>query len=245
MKDTAFVVEAAIEADHWWFVGRRKLFNREIARSQIELTARVLDLGTSTGTNLRMLGDSGFSNVAGLDLSEEALRLCREKYRGNVIKGDVTRLPFYNDWADLVLATDVIEHVDDDRAAIREITRVLKPGGAVLISVPAFRLLWGLQDEVAQHKRRYRKREVEAMLFDTGLIVERSYYFNYLLFLPILLVRTLLRLIRPNLSSENEINFPLLNRILSVIFTFDIATAPFIRLPFGVSVFLLATKPVK
>jgi SAM-dependent methyltransferase len=245
MKDTAFVVEAAIEAEHWWFAGRRKLFIREIARRRIELTACVLDLGTSTGTNLRMLRDTGFSNVAGLDLSEEALRFCKEKYLGSVIKGDVTRLPFFHDQADLVLATDVIEHVDDDRAAIREITRVLKPGGAVLISVPAFRLLWGLQDEVAQHKRRYRKREVEAMLSDTGLIVERSYYFNYLLFLPILLVRTLLRLIRPNLSSENEINFPLMNRILSVIFTFDIAAAPFIRLPFGVSIFLLATKPVK
>ena len=245
MKDSAFVVEAAIEAEHWWFVGRRKLFIREIARSQIELTARVLDLGTSTGTNLRMLRDSGFSNVAGLDLSEEALRFCREKYRGNVIRGDVTRLPFSHDWADLVLATDVIEHVDDDRAAIREIARVLKPGGVVLIAVPAFGLLWGLQDEVAQHKRRYRKREVEAMLFDAGLIVERSYYFNYLLFLPILLARTVLRLIRPNLSSENEINFPLMNRILSFIFTFDIATAPFIRAPFGVSVFLLATKLVR
>lgn len=245
MKDTAFVVEAAIEAEHWWFVGRRKLFIREIALRRIELTARVLDLGTSTGTNLRMLRDSGFSNVAGLDLSEEALRFCKEKYRGSVIKGDVTRLPFSHDRADLVLATDVIEHVDDDRAAIREITRVLKPGGVVLIAVPAFRLLWGLQDEVAQHKRRYRKREVEAMLSDTGLIVERSYYFNYLLFLPILLARTLLRLIRPNLSSENEINFPLMNRILSVIFTFDIVTAPFLRPPFGVSVFLLATKPVR
>jgi SAM-dependent methyltransferase len=192
-----------------------------------------------------MLRDSGFSNVAGLDLSEEALRFCKEKYRDNVIKGDVTRLPFSHDRADLVLATDVIEHVDDDRAAIREIARVLKPGGVVLIAVPAFGLLWGLQDEVAQHTRRYRKREVEAMMSDTGLIVERSYYFNYLLFLPILLARTLLRLIRPNLSSENEINFPFMNRILSVIFTFDIVTAPFLRPPFGVSVFLLATKPVR
>ena len=243
MRDTTFAVEAAVEAEHWWFAGRRRLFAREIGRLRIGSAARVLDLGTSTGTNLRMLRDAGFSNVAGLDCSEEALRWCLEKNLGNVIKGDITRLPFFHEQADLVLATDVIEHLDDDRAAIREITRVLKRGGAVLVAVPAFGLLWGPQDEFAQHKRRYRKREVEQMLSDAGLIVERSYYFNYLLFLPILLARTLLRLIRPELSSENEINSPVINRVLKAIFAFDVTTAPFIRPPFGVSAFLLATKP--
>lgn len=245
MEDTTFVVETAIEAEHWWFVGRRRLFAREIARWRVEPTARVLDLGTSTGTNLRMLRDGGFSNVVGLDLSENALRLCKEKSLGNVIRGDITRLPFFHEQADLVLATDVIEHVDDDQAAIREITRVLKPGGAALIAVPAFELLWGPQDEFAQHKRRYRKREVEKMLSDAGLIVERSYYFNYLLLMPILLARILLRLMRTELSSENEINSPVMNRILGAIFSFDVATAPFIRPPFGVSAFLLAIKPVR
>src|SRR5262245_43591033 len=245
MKDTTFAVEAAIEAEHWWFLGRRRLFAREIARRRIEPTARVLDLGTSTGTNLRMLREDGFSNVAGLDLSENALRLCKEKQLGNVIRGDITRLPFFHDQADLVLATDVIEHVDDDRAAVREIARVLKPGGVVLVAAPAFRQLWGLQDEFAQHKRRYRKHELEQILSDAGMIVERSYYFNYLLFFPILFARILLRLMPPKLSSENEINSPVINRILSAIFTFDITTAPLIRPPFGVSIFLLATKPIR
>ena len=189
MRHTTFAVEAAIEAEHWWFVGRRRLFAREIARRRIGPAARILDLGTSTGTNLRMLREAGFPNVAGLDSSEEALRWCLDKLPGNVVKGDITRLPFGHEQADLVLATDVIEHLDDDRAAIREIARVLKPGGAVLVAVPAFALLWGLQDQVAHHKRRYRKHEVQQMLSDAGLIVERSYYFNYLLFLPILLAR--------------------------------------------------------
>jgi SAM-dependent methyltransferase len=245
MRHATFAVEAAIEAEHWWFAGRRRLFAREIARRRIGTSARVLDLGTSSGSNLRMLRDSGFSNITALDSSEEALRWCQEKYLSGVVKGDITRLPFCHDQADLVLATDVIEHVDDDWAAIREIARVLKPGGAVLVAVPTFQLLWGPQDEFAQHKRRYRKHDVERMLSDAGLVVERSYYFNYLLFLPILLARALLRLIRPELSSENEINSPLMNRILSAIFAFDVATAPSIHPPFGVSALVLATKPVR
>ena len=190
-----------------------------------------------------MLRNEGFSNVAGLDLSEDALRLCQEKNPGRMIKGDITRLPFPDGQADLVLATDVIEHVDDDRAAIQEIARVLKPGGTVLVAVPAFALLWGLQDEVAGHKRRYRKTEVKRMLSEAGLLVKRAYYFNYLLFVPILIARCLLRLMRSELRSENEINSPVINRLLSAIFAFDVTTAPWIRPPFGVSALLLATKP--
>jgi SAM-dependent methyltransferase len=245
MRHATFAVEAAVEADHWWFVGRRRLFAREIARSGVDPTARIIDLGTSSGTNVRMLRDAGFSNVVALDMSEEALQWCGAKHGVAVVKGDVTRLPFTQGQIDLVMATDVIEHVDDDRSAVREIARVLKAGGTVLVAVPTFRLLWGPQDEFAGHKRRYRKRDVERMLSDAGLIVERSYYFNYLLFLPILLARALLRLVRPNLSSENELNSPLMNRLLNAIFAFDVATAPSIRAPFGVSALVVATKPIR
>jgi SAM-dependent methyltransferase len=245
MRDETFAVEAAIEAEHWWFVGRRRLFADEIARCRIVPEARILDLGTSTGTNLRMLREAGFRNVVGVDPSEEALRWCRTKHLDNVVKGDITQLPFPDGQADLVLATDVIEHLADDRPAIREIVRVLKPGGVVLIAVPAFQLLWGLQDEVAEHKRRYRKRDVERILTDAGLMIERSYYFNYLLFLPILLARGVLRFLPGAVSSENEVNSPLINRILNRIFAFDVASAPLIRPPFGVSALVLATKPAR
>ena len=83
------------------------------------------------------------------------------------------------------------------------------------------------------------------MLSDAGLVVERSYYFNYLLFVPILLARAVLRLLRPAVSSENEINFPLMNRALRAIFAFDVATAPLLRPPFGVSALVLASKPAQ
>ena len=236
MDTSTYAVEAEVEASHWWFVARRRLFADLIARQRLSADARVLDIGTSTGTNLRMLKDLGFSNRRGLDLSDEAIRWCAEKGLGTVEKGDVCNLPFGEGEFDLVLATDIIEHVDDDVRAITEIRRVLAPGGTAIISVPAFQSLWGLQDEVAHHKRRYLKRDLLESIRRAGLTSKESFYFNYVLFVPIWIARQLIRLLRINLDSENQVNTPALNKLLTWIFMLDVATARVVKPPFGVSV---------
>jgi SAM-dependent methyltransferase len=238
----AYGVEAELEATHWWFTGRRRLFAREIKKTGLPRTSRVLDVGTSTGANLRLLRDLGFQAVDGLDFSREAIRYCREKGLGLVQHGDVCGMPFANDSFDLVLATDIIEHVDDDLKALREIGRVLRPGGKVLITVPAFPMLWGLQDRVSHHKRRYLRRELVHRVACAGFSIDVCYYFNFLLFLPIWVGRRLIDIFRLDLQSESQINSPLLNRMLSAIFATDTAMAPILRLPFGVSIFILARK---
>lgn len=149
MDIATYAVEAEVEATHWWFVGRRRLFGAELAKSGIKPTDRVLDIGTGTGANLRLLRSLGLAAVRGLDSSDEAIGYCVSKGLGAVQKGDICALPFADESFDFVLATDVIEHVDDDPAAAREIARVLAPGGIALISVPAFPSLWGLQDRQA------------------------------------------------------------------------------------------------
>ena len=101
-----------------------------------------------------------------------------------------------------MLATDVIEHVDDDLLALQEVARVLKPQGFALITVPTFPSLWGLQDEVAHHKRRYRKNELLALIEKSGLQPLRNYYFNYLLFVPIWLARQIIKLTGAEFKSE-------------------------------------------
>lgn len=243
MKSGVFTIEAVAEESHWWFVGRRRLFAQEISAIRLAPDARVLDLGTSTGANLRMLQDLGYANVTGLDASEEAIHWCRSKNLGDVVKGDITRLPFASDNADLIMATDVLEHVDNDALALSEIARVLKPGATALITVPAFKILWGLQDEVAQHKRRYRIARLRRLVAGAGLEISKSFYFNYILFFPILAARQVLKVMRPGIRSENEINSAGLNRLLGAIFAMDLATAPLLRPPFGVSAFLMASKP--
>ena len=243
MLRATFEVESRVEATHWWFVARRELFAREISQAGIPLTARVLDIGTSTGTNLRMLREMGFHDVTGLDATEDAILFCAEKGLGTVRQGDVCRMPFADGSFDLILATDVIEHVDDDMQALKEIARVLAPTGRALITVPAFPSLWGLQDDVAMHKRRYLLAELVTRVQAAGLKPGCSYYFNYLLFAPIWLTRQLIRLFRIRLKSENQINNPLLNWLLLWIFRIDVATARRVSPSFGVSALVLAERP--
>jgi SAM-dependent methyltransferase len=235
-----YEIEAAYEESHWWFVGRRSLFLAEIGRLGLPQDARILDVGTSTGTNLRMLRDAGYTNVLGLDPSEESIRWTAAKGLPEVIKGDVCDLPFDTGSFDMVLATDVLEHVDDDARAVAEIARTLKPGGHVLITVPSFEMLWGLQDVVAHHKRRYRMPQLLRLIDGGRLTPTRSYYFNFVLFLPILLARRVMRLFKVKLKSEAEVNSPALNRILAGIFHADIAVAPRLKPPFGVSALVVA-----
>ncbi len=243
MRAPTYAVEAEVEQTHWWFEGRRRLFGHELRRAGVSADARTLDVGTSTGSNLRLLRDIGFTRVTGLDLSLEAIRLCESKGFGPVRQGSVCEMPFHDSSFELVLATDIIEHVEDDLLALTEIARVTAPRGRVLITVPAFQSLWGLQDEVSLHKRRYRMRTLIDLVRRVGLRPSECFYFNYLLFAPIWLARRVMRYARIDVRSEGEVNTPTLNFILKGIFTADVWTAPLLRPPFGVSILVLAEKP--
>jgi SAM-dependent methyltransferase len=242
MEAATLAIEAEVEESHWWFTGRRRLFSRELTFSGLTSQSMVLDVGTGTGANLRMLHDVGVQRVTGLDCDELSIRFCRSKGLGNVELGDICAMPFADGRFDFVIATDVIEHVDDDVAALREVARVLNDNGKALIAVPAFSSLWGLQDVVAHHKRRYRLRPLLRKMREAGLDPIRSYYFNYLLFAPIWLARRLISLFGITRNSENEFNSPLLNQMLSIIFAIDTHTAPVLRPPFGVSILAIAQK---
>jgi SAM-dependent methyltransferase len=242
MDIATFAVEAEVEATHWWFVGRRRLFAAELEKAGLKRTDRVLDIGTGTGANLRLLRALGCTAVVGLDANEQAIGYCASKGLGVVQKGDICALPFADRNFDFVLATDVIEHVDDDSAAAREIARVLAHGGRALITVPAFPCLWGLQDRQAFHKRRYRMKPLLALLRGAQLSPERYYHFNYLLFVPIYLARRIIDLLGVDLKSEGQVNNRLLNRLFSAVFSLDTSTAPALKIPFGVSILVVARK---
>lgn len=245
MDHSVFLTEAKIEATHWWFVERRRLFASLIRKAAIAPDATVVDIGTGTGANLRLLKQMGFAKVAGIDPSEDAAHWCAEKGLGQVQAGDIRALPLADASVDLLLATDVIEHVDDDKRAVAEIRRVLRPGGTALITVPAFPSLWGLQDIKSHHYRRYRMTPFLQLLERSGLVVESKFHFNYLLFAPIYAARQVIRGLRIELGSENEVNNPLLNRLLGLIFRLDVTTAPFLKPPFGVSILALVHRPAQ
>jgi SAM-dependent methyltransferase len=243
LHESVYAVDASLERYHWWYVGRRKLFGKLIARMGVVPDAPILDIGTSSGTNLRMLREMGFSDVTGLDFSEEAIRFCVQNGLGTVRRGDITAMPFSDQTFSLVLATDIIEHVDDDARALTEVARVLQPGRSALITVPAFPALWGFQDDVSLHKRRYRMAPLLERVRAAGLEPREHFHFNYLLFGPIWSVRQIMKVWRHSYRSESELNSPLANRVLSKIFNLDVLTAPRLGPPFGVSILVVARKP--
>jgi len=240
MDIATFAVESEVTRSHWWFRGRRRLFARTIESLGIGSGATILDVGTGTGTNLRMLRDLGYTAVRGIEPSPEAIGHCAEHGFDNVTCGDATALPIEDDSCDLLLATDVIEHIDDDAAALREMRRVLRPSGHLLLSVPAFPSLWGRQDEVAHHRRRYRMRPLCELLGECGFTVVRRHHFNAILFVPIFVARRLMKWFGLKPASENSINAPGLNALLTAIFSVDVAVTPRVRPPFGVSILVVA-----
>ncbi len=154
-------------------------------------------------------------------------------------------LPFADAQYDLLTLLDVIEHIDDDRAALVESRRVLKPGGTVLIMVPAYTWMWGRQDEIAHHKRRYTRPRLVSLLADSGFEVLRATYFNTLLFPPIAAIRLARRVIGDDAeTSDFELSRPgPLNTLLARAFSFEARLLDRVRFPFGVSVLVIARRP--
>jgi len=134
-----------IEDRHWWFVGRRRIILSVLAQQTLSrpdgAEPEILDLGCGTGTMLGHL--RAFGTVRGIDADERAVAFCRARGEERVELLESNRLPLPDDSLDLVTALDVLEHIEDDRAAFAEIARVLRPGGTLLATVPASRWMWG------------------------------------------------------------------------------------------------------
>ena len=243
MKEHTYPIMFRIEQSHWWYTGRRKILTRfveDICRRVTDRRPRILDVGCGTGANLLML--SKFGDAEGVDVSEDALAFCRERGLANVKLGAAEALPYNDGTFDLVTALDVVEHLDDDLAGLREMRRVLRPGGRVLLFVPTFMFLWGLQDDVSNHRRRYRMPELQRVLEQAGFEVERTTYANITFFMPILAMRKLMRLTGIKAESENNINVSALNGVLARMLGAESRVLKYTNIPFGVSGLCVARK---
>ncbi len=236
MMQHTYPILYRVEETHWWHRGRRRIiesFVREICKSFVDRRPRILDVGCGTGGNLSLL--SQFGDAEGVDVSPDALDFCRERGLENVTLGAAEELPYEEGRFDLVTALDVIEHLDDDVAGLREIRRVLKPDGRLLIFVPTFMFLWGVQDDVSHHRLRYRLPALRRAVEEAGFEIERATYANITFFLPILFARQLMRLTGIKTASENNINVSALNGIFTAIFGAESKVLRHLNLPFGVS----------
>ena len=194
------------EDRHWWYRGRRRVIERVIEGLRLPARARILDAGCGSGRNMVELARHG--PVTGVELSDTSAYLARARGAGEVISGSVLEMPFASDSFELSVCLDVIEHLDDDLAALRELRRVVAPGGSLLVTVPAYQWLWSGHDEINHHHRRYTQRSLRAVAEKAGWRQVRSTHFNSLLLPVAVLLRVLDRFSRKTTESSLDLWVP-------------------------------------
>ena len=249
MKKEFYAEYYKMEDKHWWFVGRRHIFLRMLDK-YLPATANgrqrsILDVGCGTGTMLHYL--SRYGEVLGVDSDDQAVRFCHQRgaYQVRQVGPLPSRLPFEDGAFDLITMLDVLEHIEDDRGTLRELYRLLRPGGMLMLAVPAYRFLWGPQDEISHHKRRYVASEIRERVTQAGFRIRRLSYFNSFLF-PII---TGVRVVRPYLprtfQMKSDCTMTKLGPVNGLLGRFFALEAPLVErmnLPCGVSILALAYK---
>lgn len=238
---------AAYEDWYWWHRARRRIIDHLLARTLRGNDLRILDVGAGTGATSKAL--ERYGRVLAVDMSAEAVATARR--RGlDVARMDATRLAVPDATFDLVVVLDVIEHLEDDAAAVLELRRVLKPGGVLLVTVPAYKWLWSSHDVANHHWRRYRRRELRGVLRTADLNVEVCSYVMMSMLIPAAAYRLLERLPGRQVAEEEaHVRFtpvpPLLNWALSHAAAWGGRLAGRVWLPFGLSIAAVARRPLE
>jgi SAM-dependent methyltransferase len=194
------------EDRHWWYRGRRKVIERVVEDLRLPARARILDAGCGSGRNMVELARHG--TVTGVELADASVSLARERGAGEVIAGSVLEMPFEAGSFDLAASLDVIEHLEDDLTALRELRRVVAPGGSLLVTVPAYQWLWSGHDEINHHFRRYTRRSLQRAGEEAGWQQVRTTYFNSLLLPAAIMLRVLDRFSRKTTESSLDLWVP-------------------------------------
>jgi SAM-dependent methyltransferase len=230
----------ALEDTHWWFRGRRAVIGALLDRADLGATPRLLDAGCGTGRNLIDLASMG--EASGVDGSELAVKYCRERGLADVQQSLLGDLPFESGTFDGILLADVIEHVEDDAEALRELRRVARPGARLVLTTPAYSWLWSRQDEQHHHFRRYTRPEIVSSLREAGWEPDLATYFNAALLPPIAAVRKLGRRFVKEDTLDTDLTPGPLNGALSLPMRGEARLIRAgVRLPFGVSIGVLAS----
>jgi SAM-dependent methyltransferase len=236
----------ALESHHWWFVGKRLLVDSLLEDVLRSPGLRILDVGCGTGGVLAHLRDRAHAvgQAVGIDQSRLALARCRQRGLFHLVCAEGGALPFAPASFDVILLLDVLEHSADERALLAGVRALLRPGGTLLVSVPAFQFLWSVHDEVLHHVRRYTARRLRRALADGGFTIRRVTYTNTLAFPPALIVRGLLPRLGLARGSGTDFRTPAswANRALVAAYQLEAKVLRYVpRLPMGVSVAALAS----
>ncbi len=246
MEKTLYENIYQVEETHWWYVARRDIIFDWVKRSLSYYTGpKILDIGCGTGFNITYLRQLGYSGADGLDVSHDALMYCRSRQLNSLTMAGAEDLPFRSASYDVILALDIVEHIEKDRQALAGIFRVLKAGGTLIVFVPAYQFLWSFQDEISYHQRRYEAGDLKQKVLQAGFEIEKLSYVNSFLFPVIWLGRLILRKFPKffSISSESQMNPSWMNKYLYYIFRAEMPLLHSMNFPFGVSILCVCRKP--
>jgi len=246
MEDDEYKVMYNLEESYWWFVGKQFLVRHSLKRLSVNdfNPEKILDIGCGTGIILKILEKS--ATAYGMELSPEAIGFLRKRGLRLITCSDANQsIPFKNDTFSAVTCLDVLEHLENDLTLLKEMVRVCKPDGYILITVPAFDIFWSPHDVALHHRRRYTRKQMLDNVRELHCRVIKASYYNTVLSVPILAVRKFKSffLHRRHAQSDFFITLPdCLNRALSLLFAAEIYCLRFLDFPFGVSFLLILKK---
>ena len=242
MERKVYEQMAQLDSRHWWFTARRRILDGVIERVvKPPKDARILELGAGTGHNFAML--SRFGTVEASELDPIARQLASDRLGRPVVEAALPDLSMFQAGSyDLVALLDVLEHVPDDEGSLRSIKHLLKPGAALLLTVPINPWMWSAHDVAHHHHRRYRKQEIRKLAEDAGYVIDLISPFNSLLFPPIAAVRLAGKLTGKDDSDDAMPSAPV-NSILDTVFGLERSLIGRVPMPFGVSLVAVLRRP--
>lgn len=236
---------AVLEGEHWWFQARRRVLRDLLARLRWPSQPRILEVGVGPGHNLVEIYPAD-ARLEGVEPDGALAGLAAARGPAPVLRASIDRLPpeIRDGSYDGVTMFDVLEHIEDEARALRVVNQKLKPGGRIALSVPAYMWLWGQQDVVNHHYRRYTLRELKWKLQAADFTLERMTYFNTFLFAPIAAFRLIARYRRRPHRQEGDFAYTRnpSNPMLFTLFSAERAFLRYVDFPFGVSLFAAARK---
>ena len=236
---------ALLEGEHWWFRARRVVLRDLLTHLEWPPRPKILEIGIGPGYNLLEIYPAD-ARLEGVESDHALARLAARRGPARVFQASIDRLPpeIQDGSYDGVTMFDVLEHIKDDARALQIVNRKLRHGGRIVLSVPAYMWLWGQQDIVNQHYRRYMLRELRQKLQAAHFTIERMTYFNTFLFLPIAAVRLIARCRRQSQKAEGDFAYVRepSNAALFTLFGAERFLLRYLDFPFGVSAFAAARK---
>lgn len=229
------------QEEHWWFKARREILTRALRGLDLPPDSEILEIGCGTGGNLEMLGALG--NVCGVEMHEEACQYARTSSGKDIRVGYLPdQVPFDKKF-DLICLLDVVEHIENDAEALKSLNSMLKPGGRIVITVPAYQWMYGKHDVLLHHFRRYSRSTLEKVVSGSDIAIEKLTYFNALL-LPITILAFIIDKLTPvDKFTGYDVPASWLNATFYNIFRLERFVIDKLNLPFGSSL-LMVSKPL-